>query len=171
MAAGADRSLGDGLIMYRRILVPLETTPTDRIILAHVRELATLCRASVILVHVADGWAARNAQQLRLRESEEMQRDRDYLETECAALRATGLDAECVLAGGDPATEIVAAAEREGCDLIAMGVHGHRGLQDVIYGSTANSVRHRAMVPVLMVRDPDGATRRTPMSVKAVPRP
>ncbi|MCU0633382.1 MAG: universal stress protein [Gemmatimonadaceae bacterium] len=156
--------------MYRRILVPLEHSPTDLVILAHVQGLATLCGASVILMHVADGWAARNASQLRLRESEEMQQDRDYLETRCAALRSAGLDVECVLAGGDPATEIVAAAERERCDLIAMGVHGHRGLQDVLYGTTANSVRHRAMMPVLMVRDPAGATRRTPLGSKAVPR-
>jgi nucleotide-binding universal stress UspA family protein len=127
--------------MYRRILVPLEHSPTDGVILDHVRALATLCSASLVLMHVADGWAARNASQLRLRESEEMQQDRDYLEARCADLRGVGLDAECLLAGGDPATEIVAAAEREACDLIAMGVHGHRGLQDVIYGNTANSVR------------------------------
>jgi nucleotide-binding universal stress UspA family protein len=156
--------------MYRRILVPLEHSATDSVILAHVRALATLCNASVILVHVADGWAARNAKQLRLRESEEMQRDRDYLETQCAELRAAGLDADAVLAGGDPAAEIVAAAEREGCDLIAMGVHGHRGLQDVLYGTTANAVRHQTMIPVLMVRDPQGATRRTPMGSSAIPR-
>jgi nucleotide-binding universal stress UspA family protein len=156
--------------MYRRILVPLEHSATDAVILAHVRELAVLCRSSVVLLHVADGWAARHANQLRLRESEEMQQDRDYLEAQCATLRAAGLDADCLLAGGDPATEIVAAAEREGCDLIAMGTHGHRGLQDVIYGNTANSVRHRAMIPVLMVRDPAAATRRTPMGTKAVPR-
>ena len=50
--------------------------------------------------------------------------------------------------------EIAAAADREGCDLIAMAVHGHKGLQDVLYGATANKVRHLTAVPVLMVRDP-----------------
>jgi nucleotide-binding universal stress UspA family protein len=158
--------------MYRRILVPLEHSTTDGVILAHVQALAQLCGASLVLVHVADGWAARNARQLRLRESEEMQLDRSYLEARCAELRAVGLDAECLLAGGDPATEIVAAADRERCDLIAMGTHGHRGLQDVLYGSTANAVRHRATMPVLMVRDPAGTQRRTPMAGgKVVPGP
>jgi nucleotide-binding universal stress UspA family protein len=140
--------------MYQRILVPLEHSASDTCILAHVRQLAALCRASLVLVHVADGWAARHARALQLRESEEMQEDRAYLESCCAALRAEGFEAESLLAGGDPATEIAAAASREHCDLIAMAVHGHKGLQDVLYGETANKVRHLTTVPVLMVRDP-----------------
>ena len=140
--------------MYRRILIPLEHSAYDDVIIAHVRQLATLCQSSLLLIHVADGWAARHQKSLQLRESEEMRADREYLEGWCATLRGDGFEAECLLAGGDPATEIAAAAEREQCDLIAMAVHGHRGLQDVIYGTTANDVRHRTMVPVLMVRGP-----------------
>ncbi len=141
----------DGL-MYRRILVPLEHSPYDELILSHIRVLARLCDASIVLVHVADGWAARNMRALKLRESEEIQDDRAYLEGKCALLRSEGLDAEPLLAAGDPATEIADAAARERCDLIAMAVHGHRGIQDLLYGTTANGVRHRSMVPVLMVR-------------------
>ncbi|MCA0374861.1 MAG: universal stress protein [Gemmatimonadetes bacterium] len=147
--------------MYRRILVPLEHTAYDRVILDHVRELATLCRSSLLLIHVADGFAARHQHALKLRESEEMRIDREYLEEWCARLRSEGFETDSILAGGDPASEIAAAAERESCDLIAMAVHGHRGLQDVLYGTTANDVRHRTMVPVLMVRGPaTGRTRR-----------
>jgi nucleotide-binding universal stress UspA family protein len=146
--------------MYRRILVPLEHSAYDAVILTHVRELAALCRSSLVLMHVADGWAARNQLALKLRESEEMRVDRDYLEQACAALRTEGFEADCVLAGGDPATEIAAAAEREQCDLIAMATHGHKGIEDVLYGTTANAVRHRTMVPVLMVRGPAGLLKR-----------
>jgi Universal stress protein UspA and related nucleotide-binding proteins len=138
--------------MYHRILVPLEHSDYDDAIVAHVRDLARLCHASVVLIHVADGWVARNQHQLRLRESDEMKRDRDYLEMRCDALEAAGLEVECVLAGGDPSSEIAAAAEREECDLIAMSTHGHRGMQDLLRGSVANDVRHRTTVPVLMVR-------------------
>ena len=145
--------------MYRRILVPLEHTAHDAGILEHVKGLARLCGSSLLLLHVADGFAARHLKALSLRESEEMQHDRAYLEECCGMLRKEGFEADCVLAGGDPATEITAAAEREGCDLIAMAVHGHRGIQDVIYGTTANAVRHHTMVPVLMVRTPSGASR------------
>lgn len=140
--------------MYGRILIPLEHAESDKHILAHVRQLARLCHSSLLLVHVADGFAARNIRSLALRESEEIHQDRAYLETCCAALRAEGFEADSILAAGDPATEIATTAARESCDLIAMAVHGHRGIQDVIYGSTANSVRHNSMVPVLMVRVP-----------------
>lgn len=139
--------------MYQRILVPLEHSSCDEVILTHVSELARLCGASLLLIHVADGWAARNQRTLHLRESEEMRSDRDYIEQCCATLRLAGLETEAVLAAGEPAVEIAAAADRERCDLIAMAVHGHKGLQDVIYGQTANRVRHLTTVPVLMVRD------------------
>ncbi|MDB4900187.1 MAG: hypothetical protein JWN53_1995 [Gemmatimonadetes bacterium] len=143
--------------MYHRILVPLEHSAYDDAIVSHVRELAQLCNASVVLIHVADGWAARNQHQLVLRESDEMKKDREYIEERCDALEALGIEVECVLAGGNPADEIAAAATREGCDLIAMSTHGHKGMQDLLRGSVANEVRHQTTVPVLMVR---GAPRR-----------
>ena len=146
--------------MYQRILVPLENSPYDAGILQHVLALARLCGSSIVLIHVADGWAARHVNTLALRESEEMQRDRAYLDGICEKLHSEGIITETILAGGDPASEITTAAAREKCDLIAMATHGHRGLQDVIYGTTANAVRHRTMVPVLMVRGvPPSAAR------------
>jgi nucleotide-binding universal stress UspA family protein len=138
--------------MYARVLVPLEHSAYDRCILDHVRTLARFCHASIVLIHVADGWAARNQRSLNLRESEEMRDDRAYLERVCAELAAEGFDADCVLASGDPPAEIAAAAEREACDLIAMATHGHRFLADLIHGSVAEAVRHRSLVPVLLVR-------------------
>lgn len=137
---------------YRRILVPLEHTDTDRTILLHVRGLARTCGSSIVLIHVADGWAARNVGRFNLRESQEMRDDREYLEQLAAELEGEGFEAEAVLAGGDPAAEIAAAAVREGCDLIAMSTHGHRLLTDLVLGSVANEVRHQSMVPVLLVR-------------------
>jgi len=138
--------------MYRRILVPLEHSPADEAILRHVRPLAKLSGASLVLLHVADGWVARNIQQLDLRESEEMREDRAYLEQVGATLRAEGFDTDAVLAAGDPPKEIAEAAERERCDLIAMATHGHRLLGDVVHGSTATALRHMTKVPILMVR-------------------
>lgn len=138
--------------MYTRILVPLENSKTDLAIVEHVRALARMCKASVVLIHVADGWAARNANQLDLRESEEMKQDLSYLERLVGELKKDGIDADSILAGGDPSTEICAAAAREKCDLIAMSTHGHGFVKDVLYGSVANEVRHMTTVPVLLVR-------------------
>ena len=140
--------------MYRRILVPLENGPADAAILKHVTELAKLLRSQLLLVHVADGWAARNMEQLNLRESQEIKEDRAYLERITQELRQAGVEADAVLAAGDPAKEIAAAAEREKVDLIAMATHGHSLLSDVVHGTTATALRHVSRIPVLMVRVP-----------------
>ena len=139
--------------MYQRILVPVEHSEFDDVILQHVRKLARTCNdASIVLIHVADGWAARSINQLDLRESEEMKSDREYIEAIADELEKDGYRAEAILAGGDPAKEIAACGEREKCDLIAMATHGHKGISDVIRGSVASELRHISMLPVLMVR-------------------
>jgi universal stress protein A len=138
--------------MFKRILVPLEHTAADDTILEYVRPLARGSQATLVLIHVADGWVARNIHQLDLRESEEMKDDRAYLERMCANLQAEGFLCEAVFAAGEPAREIAEAASREHCDLITMATHGHRGLNDVVRGSVASALRHITMVPVLMVR-------------------
>jgi nucleotide-binding universal stress UspA family protein len=138
--------------MYSKILVPLENSSYDDAILQHVRGLARLTGASVLLIHVADGFAARNANQLHLRESEEMRLDLEYLEKQTELLKLDGIDADSILAGGEPSKEIAEAADREKCDLIAMSTHGHKFVKDLIYGSVANEVRHITRIPVLLVR-------------------
>jgi nucleotide-binding universal stress UspA family protein len=138
--------------MYRRILVAIENSPADRTILTHVSELARLTGAELLLVHVADGWAARNFDQLKLRESEEMQSDRRYLDELRDDLERRGFKVETRLAMGDPATELIKATEEEGVDLIAMSTHGHRFVKDILLGATADRVRHLVKVPVLLLR-------------------
>jgi len=138
--------------MYKRILVPLENGPADAVILQHVTGLAKRLGSEVLLLHVADGWAARNMEQLNLRESQEMKEDRTYLERMSQEMRQAGIEADAVLAAGDPATEIAAAAEREKVDLIAMATHGHSLLGDVVHGTTATALRHVSRIPILMVR-------------------
>jgi nucleotide-binding universal stress UspA family protein len=138
--------------MYRHILVAVENSPADRTILDHVSALAKLTGAKLLLVHVADGWAARNFKQLNLRESEEMQKDRAYLESLSRELALQGFEVDTELAMGDPASELVRVAVDRQVDLIAMSTHGHRFLADVILGATVDKVRHLVKVPVLLLR-------------------
>jgi nucleotide-binding universal stress UspA family protein len=140
--------------MYTKILIAIENSDADRTVLEHVQRLAKLTGASLLLVHVADGWVARNFNELDLRESEEMKEDRAYLQRILEQLVALGFATRTHLAMGDPATELVRVAEAEGVDLIAMSTHGHRLLNDIIRGSTADRVRHNVAVPVLMIRAP-----------------
>lgn len=138
--------------MYKTILIPVENRETDETILQHIRPLVRLTNARLMLVHVADGWAARNFQQLNLRESEEMKQDRAYLSGLERALQAEGFEVSSVLAMGDPATEIIKLARAEPVDLIAMSTHGHRFISDLLYGSTADKVRHQVDIPVLLLK-------------------
>jgi len=138
--------------MYQKILVALENSKADESLLPHVTELATRLRSHLLLVHVADGWVARNYDKLKLAESEEMKADRAYLDKAAAQLRAAGLSVTTCLALGNPPHEILKAAETQDCDLIAMTSHGHRLLGDLLFGSTIHEVRHKTSIPILLVR-------------------
>ena len=138
--------------MYKTILVPVENKETDQTILEHIRPLARLTNARLMLVHVADGWVARNFEQLKLQESEEMKQDRAYLASLERQLQAEGFEVTSVLAMGEPSTEIIKLSRSQPVELIAMSTHGHRFISDLLYGSTADKVRHSVDVPVLLVK-------------------
>ena len=138
--------------MYNKILIPLENSAADRAILQHIRSLAKMTGASLLLMHVADGWGARHFEQLNLAESEEMKTDRAYLESVARTLQAEGFEVSHVLAMGEPSDEIVKFTRKHKVDLIAMSTHGHRFISDVVYGSTADKVRHLVDVPVLLLK-------------------
>jgi nucleotide-binding universal stress UspA family protein len=136
--------------MYTKILVPLDASEVDRAVLAHIKSLARLCGAQVILMHVVDGWAGR--QFGREAVSPEVAADQKYLDQVKSELAAEGLAVSAHLAYGDPAKEIIRFSAECGCDLIAMSTHGHRWLGDLILGKTATTVQHRVCVPVLLIR-------------------
>jgi nucleotide-binding universal stress UspA family protein len=138
--------------MYNTILVPVENRETDETILRHIRPLAKLTNAKLMLVHVADGWAARNYQHLKLQESEEMREDRVYLANLERQLQGEGFEVTSVLAMGEPAEEIIKLARSQSVELIAMSTHGHRFISDLLYGSTADKVRHQVDIPVLLLK-------------------
>ena len=136
--------------MYNKILVTLDATPTDRAIIEHVKDLATAMRSCVILLHVADGWAAHTFGPDAV--SPEVRQDKAYLEEVRAEFQAAGIAAKAELAYGDPGKEIIKWIEQKGCDLVAMSTHGHHFVADLFLGSTSRQVRHNVSVPVLLVR-------------------
>jgi len=138
--------------MYKRILIPLENSAADKAILHHIKPLAKLMGASLILMHVADGWVARNFDRLNLAESEEMKTDRAYLESVAKTLRDEGFEVSHFLAMGEPSDEIIKFANEHKTDLIAMSTHGHRFIGDLLYGNTADKVRHLVDIPVLLLK-------------------
>src|ERR1700745_678731 len=138
--------------MYQHILIPLENSAADDTILSHIKPLARSSGAKLLLVHVADGWGARNFNQRKLAESDEMKQDRAYLEKRSHELSNEGFQCDAVLALGEPSDEIIKLAEEKDIDLIAMTTHGHRFVSDLLYGSTVDKVRHQVNVPVLLLK-------------------
>ena len=136
--------------MYDTILVTLDGTPTDRAIIEHVKQLARLAGSRLVLLHVADGWAARTYGRDAV--SPEITEDTAYLERVRSELQSAGIPTEAELAFGSPANEIVRWVQQKGCDLVAMSTHGHRFLADLFLGATADKVRHSISVPVLLLR-------------------
>jgi nucleotide-binding universal stress UspA family protein len=136
--------------MYKTILVTLDGTPTDRAIIEHVKALAKLTQGRVVLLHVADGWAARTYGADAV--SREIAEDTEYLKKIRSEFQDTGISADAELGYGDPSKEIVKWVEQKGCDLVAMSTHGHRFLADLFLGTTATRVQHKISVPVLLLR-------------------
>jgi nucleotide-binding universal stress UspA family protein len=136
--------------MYQKILVTLDATATDRAIIDHIKPLARMMHSQVVLLHVADGWAARRYGADAV--SAEIAEDTQYLARIREELRADGITTEAELAYGDPVTEIVRFVRERGCDLLAMSTHGHKFLADVFLGSTASRVQHNVNVPVLLLK-------------------
>jgi nucleotide-binding universal stress UspA family protein len=136
--------------MYKTILVTVDGTSSDRAIIEHVKPLAKLAGSRVVLLHVADGWAARTYGADAV--SREIAEDTAYLKQVREELQAAGIATDSELAYGDPAKEIVKWVEQKGCDLVAMSTHGHRFLADIFLGTTANRVQHSISVPVLLLR-------------------
>ncbi|HEY6952326.1 MAG TPA: universal stress protein [Bacteroidota bacterium] len=136
--------------MYKTILVTLDGTPSDQAIIEHIKQLAKLTGGRVVLLHVADGWAARTYGPDAV--SAEITEDTAYLEKVRSEFQNAGIPVDAELAYGDPATEIVKWVEEKGCDLVAMSTHGHRLFADLVLGTTATKVRHSIKVPVLLLR-------------------
>jgi nucleotide-binding universal stress UspA family protein len=136
--------------MYQSILVTLDNSKTDRAIIEHVKPLAQLIGARIVLLHVATGWAARLFGSDAI--SPEIEDDTAYLDSVRAEFEAAGIPVQAELAFGEPAKEIVGWVREKGCDLVAMSTHGHRFWADLFLGVTASRVQHSVDVPVLLLR-------------------
>ena len=136
--------------MYKTILVTLDGTPSDRAIIDHAKQLARLAHSRVVLLHVADGWAARTYGPDAV--SPEISEDTAYLQKVLSEFQTEGISTEAELAYGDPAKQIIQWVQKKGCDLVAMSTHGHRFFADLFLGTTANRVQHSVSVPVLLLR-------------------
>jgi len=135
---------------YSTILVPLDHSDADQDAVGNAVSLAKLHDARIVLLHVEEGVTS----QLFGSQSStaEIAEGQQYLDNIVGSLRAQNVSVQVVVRhGNSPAKEIVAAAQDVQPDLVVMASHGHRGIKDLIFGTTINAVRHRIGVPLLIV--------------------
>jgi manganese transport protein len=136
-------------VRYRRVAVALELGPADRAVLDHVRAMSLPADGEVVLLHVAESAASRYLGPES--SDEESREDEATLESLAEELRARGIRASSRLGHGDVQSELARLTAESGAELLITGAHGHRLLQNLIYGSTTSGLRHRVSVPVLTV--------------------
>ncbi len=138
--------------MFKKILVALDHSKADNVLLPHVKELAKLAHSEILLLHVSTGWAAHWQDNLNLSDSQEIKEDREYLDRVAEGLRQEGFTVTARHARGEPARAILQTARAEHCDLIAMAAHGHKLIADLIHGTTITKVRHESEIPIFLVK-------------------
>lgn len=138
--------------MFKKILVALDHSKADNVLLPRVKELAKLTQSEILLLHVSTGWAANWQDNLNLSDSQEIKEDREYLDRVAAGLRKEAYTVTARHDRGDPARAILHTARAEHCDLIAMAAHGHKLIADLIHGTTINKVRHESEIPIFLVK-------------------
>jgi manganese transport protein len=136
---------------YSRILVPLDQSDSDLHAISNALTMARTHRAQIILLHVEEGVTSQLFGSMS--STAEIKEGQDYLAGIVASLQKEHVDVEVVVRHGrSPAAQIASAVTELQADAIVMASHGHRGLKDLVFGTTINSVRHRVKVPLLIVQ-------------------
>ncbi len=136
---------------YRKILVPVDHSDRDHDAISHAAALAQTHGATLYLIHVEEGVTSQVYGELS--STVEVREGAAYLERLTSSLRERNINAEAaILHSNNPAMEIVRYAKSLEPDLVVMGAHGHKGLKDIVFGTTINTVRHDLTVPFLIVR-------------------
>jgi nucleotide-binding universal stress UspA family protein len=131
--------------VYRKILVAIDCSPVDQVIIEHVTALARQNDAQVYLLHVVHSHTL--DQHRVLREEAEA-----ALKTHVEALRAQGVQAYMVIRSGEPDAEILEEIEGKDYDLVAMATHGHTFIGDILFGSVSRTLKHKINIPLLLIR-------------------
>lgn len=145
--------------MLSTILVPLDGSPAAEQALPVAQRLARAGFSRLILVRSVQAFTfpgvdARNAQASARAEAQQ------YVDSLASRLAATGLTIETGVPYGAPATEILDEVGLRNADMVVMATHGRSGIGRWLYGSVADEVLRRAMVPVVLV--PPGVAHTVP---------
>ncbi|MHB9033633.1 MAG: universal stress protein [Anaerolineae bacterium] len=148
--------------MFKNILVPLDGSERAEAILPYVEELTRQNQGKLFLLQVIDPWdyggnTPNDALPVIYNEliNQLTRESKEYLAKIETSLRQQGIEVQTLIHVGSAVSQIMAAAQEEQVDLIAMVSHGRTGLRRVFYGSVAAGVLHVVDRPLLLVRTHD----------------
>jgi len=135
----------------RLIAAALDFSRADKAVLSYAVTLARGASrgAKLLLFHIVESGGAR-IMGGDLRDSEARE-DQERLELYAKELSELGVESQYDLGFGEPADELAALVEQHRPDLIILGSHGHRGMGDIVHGTSVERLRHRVRVPVLVI--------------------
>lgn len=136
-------------VVYKRIGIPVDFSKYD---LKTIRQALVQGGkdAEYFLIHVVETAAASYHGKDTL--DYETQSDTENLEVYCRKLKELGYQAQALIGFGKASKAIPKLAKDYQMDLLVMGAHGHKGLKDMIFGTTVDTVRHNINIPVLIIR-------------------
>ena len=135
---------------YRRIGVAIDYGEMDPKVLSHARMLAKLYSAEITLFHVVEGVSGQIYGKRAF--DDEARTDLERLEAIARKVAETGVEVHAALGFGRVPEQIIRLSQENRIDVLVMGGHGHRGLQDLLFGASISEVRHQLTIPVLVVQ-------------------
>jgi len=135
---------------YTRIGVALDLGSLDTKVLSHAQSLAQQNGAHLVLMHIVEGVGGQLFGAHAY--DDETRDDMNHLEKHAEEVRNTGIHVDAVLGFGRVPKEIIRIAQEQKFDLLVMGGHGHRGMKDLIFGTSISKVRHALKIPVLVIQ-------------------
>lgn len=136
-------------ISYTKIGIAVDFSKNDRNTIRHAL-IQGGKDAHYFLIHVVETAAARYHGKNVM--DHETQSDKENLEKYKVNLEDLGYDSTPFIGYGNTAKEIAEISNNNELELLVMGAHGHKGLKDLIFGTTVDSVRHKVHIPVLIIR-------------------
>lgn len=133
--------------MFKRILVPLDGSQLAETAIPHAEALAQKSQGKILLIRIS------SKPDEKVDPVTGLQPRQVYLDEKAQKLRDNGIEVECRVQQGDPASKIIELAESDAIDLVVMSSHGRTGLARWVYGSVAEKVLHNARCPLLLVRN------------------
>lgn len=130
--------------VYKKILVAMDCSPVDDVIIEHVSALAIQNNAEVCLLHIVHSHTLDQDRVLR-------ERAEACLEAWRERLKERSVTARALIRSGEPDKEILKEIEGKDYDLVAMATHGHTFIGDILFGSVSQTIKHKISVPLLLI--------------------